>query len=537
MNQQPRRTPERAPARTSGIPAARADEPAGRAGAQTGTPATTPGTGPLRITVPSRNDPLLRRLTELVGGPLGRFTDPGRVGPGFWSIERVLILLTMVAAVLAVLSKNMCRTLGWGGSNSYLWACYSDWPALFHARGFAENAFAPFAAGAHFEYPVLMSVVASSIAWMVVPGSYDRALTFFDLNLLAVVVLWLVTVVATARAAGRRPWDAAMVALAPGMILASTINWDMWAVMLLALAVLAFARDKPVLAGILVGLGTAMKLYPVLFFGAVLVLALRTGRWRPLLLAAGGAAAAWLAVNLPMMAIDFDAWVYFLQFTRDRGAGLSSLWHAWNVAAAVLPGQPRFSAEAINAAGFWLFAASCAGIAWLGVFAPRRPRLASLLFLIVASFVLFNKVYSPQFVVWLIPLAALAWPRWRDFLIWQLVEALHFWAIWMYLYASTADIKAQNTFPDAFYVYAVVGHMFATAYIMWRVAYSVWHPEEDPVRRVGQDDPHAGPFAGAADRGLISRLENMHRGAGRGPRRPGGPAVGTPGDPEHPPKG
>ncbi len=452
--------------------------------------------GPLRITVPSRNDPLLRRLTEVIGGPLGRFSSPGRVSPGFLTIERVLGALTIISAVVAILAKNMCRTLGWGGSNGYIWACYSDWSALFHARGFDTNAFAPFADGAQFEYPVLMSAVASFAALLVVPGDYDRTLAFFDVNLLMVVILWFIIVIATARAAGRRPWDAAMVALAPGIILASTINWDMWAVAFLAVALLAFARDRPLLAGVLIGLGASMKVYPILFLGVVLVLALRTGRWRPLLIVSAGTAGSWLVVNLPFMIVNFEAWSYFLEFTRDRGAGLSSLWHAWNVTATVLPGAPEFTPEVINSAAFWLFAASCAGVAVLGLLAARRPRVASLLFLVVAAFVLFNKVYSPQFVVWLIPLAALAWPRWRDFLIWQLVEALHFWAIWMYLYSGSTDVKDQNTFPEAFYVLAVAAHMLATGYLMYKVARSIWDPHTDPVRRVGQDDPQAGPYAG-----------------------------------------
>ncbi|GAA4363771.1 glycosyltransferase family 87 protein [Paeniglutamicibacter cryotolerans] len=459
-----------------------------------------PRRGPVRITVPTRNDPLLRQLTEVVGGPLGRHTDPGRVTPGFWRIERVLILLTGIAAILAVLSKNMCRLYGWGGENSYQWACYSDWAALFHARGFADNAFAPFAAGAQFEYPVLMSVVASLTAALVPAGNYDRTLAFYDLNVFFAVLLWFVVVIATARSAGRRPWDAAMVALAPGIILASTINWDMWAVMFLALAMLAWSRNMPFVAGVLVGLGTAMKLYPVLFFGAVIVLAIRSGRLRPLWLSLAGAAVAWVGVNLPAAIANFDSWSYFLTFTGDRGAGLSSIWHAWNLTAAVVPGMPSLDASMINVLAFTLFFLSCVGVLVLGLVAPRRPRFAPLLFLIVGAFILFNKVYSPQFVIWLVPLAALAWPRWRDFLVWQLIEVLHFWAIWMYLYAETADIQASNTFPPSFYVFAVLGHMIATGYLMYRVAHSIMNPDFDPVRRVGQDDPQAGPFAGAADR-------------------------------------
>ena len=65
--------------------------------------------------------------------------------------------------------------------------------------------------------------------------------------------------------------------------------------------------------------------------------------------------------------------------------------------------------------------------------APRRPRLAQVLFLIVAAFVLTNKVYSPQYSLWLVPLAAMARPRWRDFLIWQVGEVVYFAAIWWFL--------------------------------------------------------------------------------------------------------
>lgn len=55
-----------------------------------------------------------------------------------------------------------------------------------------------------------------------------------------------------------------MVTLAPGIILAAMINSDMWAA--------AF------LAGLLIGLGTVMKVFPLLSFGAVIVLSIRSGR-------------------------------------------------------------------------------------------------------------------------------------------------------------------------------------------------------------------------------------------------------------------
>ena len=190
-----------------------------------------------------------------------------------------------------------------------------------------------------------------------------------------------------------------------------------------------FSRDRLVLAGILIGLGTATKLYPVLIFGAILLLALRTGRIRALLVTAGAAAAAWLAVNIPIAAMNPAGWKYFYQFTEDRPAGYSSPWFAYNLVAGRLlagPGCRRHQRPGPTSS-------CCVLIAALALTAPRRPRLAQLAFLIVAAFILTNKVYSPQFVIWLIPLLALARPRWRDFLIWQGIEGLHWAAVWMYL--------------------------------------------------------------------------------------------------------
>lgn len=180
-----------------------------------------------------------------------------------------------------------------------------------------------------------MGIIAGLTA-LVVPGNGpgpERILGYFDVNATLIVAIWIVTVLLTARMNKRRPWDAAMVAVAPGIILAGFINWDLWAVGLLALAMFLFSRNKPVLAGICIGLGTATKLYPVLILGAVLVLAIRSGKLRTFFTTAGAALAAWLAVNLPIAAMNPSGWQYFFEFTQDRPAGYSSPWFAYNLAA------------------------------------------------------------------------------------------------------------------------------------------------------------------------------------------------------------
>src|SRR5207302_8188681 len=54
--------------------------------------------------------------------------------------------------------------------------------------------------------------------------------------------------------------------------------------------------------------------------------------------------------------------------------------------------------------------------------ARRRPRVAQIVFLLVAGFVFVNKVDSPQYCLWVLPFAVLALPRWGPILIWQASE-------------------------------------------------------------------------------------------------------------------
>ena len=84
--------------------------------------------------------------------------------------------------------------------------------------------------------------------------------------------------------------------------------------------------------------------------------------------------------------------------------------------------------------------------------APRPPRLASLAFLVVAAFLLVNKVWSPQYSLWLVPLAVLALPRWRLLLAWMTLDAL-VWVPRMFYYLGTGR---QKGLPPDWFLGAVV---------------------------------------------------------------------------------
>lgn len=473
----------------------------GRAEAGGSAVSAPPSRGPAAVPAPVPAPGDRGGRFQLPGGlAANRFTLGGRGGTGSWASPAALAgVLVALAAVVTVLQKAPCLLHGWGAPNVYYAGCYSDWAALYGGRGFAADPWAPFQAGSTFEYPVLMSLVGSVGAqltqWLPF-GAEHGTLVFWLVNLLFVVGLWAAVAVLTVRMAGRRWSDGLMVAVAPGVILAGTINWDLWAVALLALGMYAWARERPLAAGVLIGLGAAMKIYPLLILGPLLILAVRSRRWRPFLLAAGGAVAAWAAVNVPLMVANFEAWSVFFTFSGERGPGLSSVWHAWDVTAAQA-GWAFVPEDSLTLLAYGAFAVCCLGIFVLGVRVRHTPRLAQLTFLVVAAFVLTNKVYSPQFVIWLIPLVALALPRWRDFWAWQTVEALHFFAVWMYLAKGASGSMPQHSMDDSVYVAAILAHMLAVLWLCGRVVWEMLHPEDDLVRRDHLDLPGGDPLAGA----------------------------------------
>ncbi|WP_422934751.1 glycosyltransferase family 87 protein [Sinomonas sp. P47F7] len=455
---------------------------------------------PRAVISPSRNDPLVVTLSEGLGGPLGSHAAPGAARSALWNPELILLLLTAVAAIGGVLIKGYCRVNGWTSPTEFYATCYSDFPTLFKERGLADGVLPLFSHGSPFEYPVITSLIAGLTA-LAIPGTGAtpaRAGAYFDLNAVLAAVMWMVAVMATARANPRRPWDAALVAIAPGAILAGFINWDLWAVALLSLGLLAFARNRPVLAGIALGLGTATKFYPALVLGVFVLLAIRTGRWRQTVALLGSALAAWAAVNLPAMVGDPKGWAFFFQYSADRDPGFSSAYFAWNLVAErlQLAKIPTLAANGLFVVGFGL---CCLAIAFVALHAPRRPRVAQLAFLVVAAFVLTGKVYSPQYVLWLIPLFALARPRWRDFLIWMTAEALHWVAVWMYLGWTTSNGPVQNNIDSPYYALAVLVHMAVLVYLCVHVVSDIYDPTGDPIRRSHQDDPQGGEFDGAPD--------------------------------------
>lgn len=387
------------------------------------------------------------------------------------------------------------------------------------------------------EYPVLTGMyqyVSMRIAklWTYlheewgVPAAIEVVL-FFTVAAVGLALFWLIAVWATTllSGAGRRPWDAMLVAASPLVIVHAFTNFDAIAVAATAVALLLWARNRPAWAGVVIGLGAAAKLYPAFLLVVLLLLCLRAGLLRSWATAAASAAAAWLAVNLPVLALWPQGWWEFFHRNSIRAVDMDSIYAVISsfTGGWVFGGQgPRGGASTLaNMITLGLFVLVIAGVAYLALKAPRRPRVAQLAFLLVAGFLLVNKVWSPQYSLWLVPLAVLALPHTRILLAWMTIDAL-VWVPRMMYFLGVSN----KGLPEQAFTFTVLLRDIAVIGLCALVIRQIYKPDEDLVRSTFPgpfspplDDPAGGPLDGAPDVPLSESLRSRSGRPGRYQRK------------------
>ena len=481
---------------------------------------TGSGDGGTSIDPPSRSDGFVRGLSEAVGGRLGAHAVREPVSgpwPGrFWTAGRIVLALACFTLALHWVQKSPCQDARWSDLEQYTRFCYTDVIALYGAPGGLSQGGLPYLDYA-LEYPVLTGVFMAVIGAPVhrfgaTRPSVNQHMWFYDLTALALLVFAVATVVMLLSLRRRRPWDAAMFALSPALLLSATVNWDLLAVLLAVGGILAWARHRPVLAGVLLGLGTAAKLWPGFLFIPLIFLGIRAARHRTVWRSVAVGVGTWLAVNVPVMAANLDNWSRFLELNTERAVDWGTFWYVgryldglWHSGAVGDRGPFQWLASNVdpylNWTSYALFALACAGVGWLVLRAPRPPRFAALAFLVVAAFLLTSKVWSQQFVLWLLPLAVLARPRWGAFLAWQAAEVGYFFAFYgRLLVASGRDIM-----PEGVFVLAAMARWATVAALCVLVARDILHPRLDVVRvTYDGDDPDSGTQVTGSGRTRLS---------------------------------
>jgi uncharacterized membrane protein len=477
--------------------------------------------------------------STLIGGPLGRHAVVG--GSRFWTPLRVVLLAAVLTLALGWLVKAPCLqqytdsdgglALDWQGGRQYVSMCYTDIVTLYadhrlvdgelpYATSWNTQEYAGPPEVHYMDYPV----VTGFFLWLTarLTGRYAATTSasdgsggpasllptalpevlYFNITAVFLAAAWLLVVCAVRRQRPARPWDAMLVAISPLALLHVFTGTDAIAVAASAVGLYAFARGRSAVAGVLLGVAAAAKLY-----AALLLIPLLLVHWRRSQVSSESghapravlaAALTWFALNVPVAIYFTPGWLEFFRTSVRAHAAPDSLYFALSY----FTGWPGFDGElapdqtpaGLNLVVPALFLVCCAGLVVLVHRAPRPPRLASLCFLIVAAALLVNKSWNPQFSLWLVPLAVLALPRWRLLLTWMTIDAL-VWVPRMFYYLG---VDNKGVPPDIF-LGAVLVRDAVLVLLVVLVIRSVLYPRTDRVRILGADDPDwpepAGPPA------------------------------------------
>lgn len=452
------------------------------------------------VQAPSCTDPVVGGFSRLIGGPWGQraYRPPG----WFWTPVRVILVLAVVVLALGWVQKEPCRSpSSWVNQHQYTELCYSDIVALYYQEKLNVGQ-VPYADHA-VQYPVLTGGLMAVAAWIAhLFPSREAPQRFFDFTALLLAICGLIVVWTTVQLSGRRrPWDAAMVALAPVLALEGFINWDLLAVALTGLGLLAWVRRRPALAGIALGLGVAAKLYPLLFLVIVLPALISWGggwrrigwrdqQWRRLWIAWAAGALAWLVVDLPIWLAYPSAFGRFYADNFHRVADWDSLLYALQYVVG-RSGRPFGGTGFALASSLAVVVALAVAVALI-LRAPVAPRLGQAAFLVLLAFLLANKVWSPQYSLWLLPIVVLARPRWGPFLLWQASEV---WLLFTRFYFFVGLVVPGQGVPEWVFLWSVLLRDASLILIAVLVVREMYHPELDPVRAADESgrnrvEPH-----------------------------------------------
>ncbi|PSR22760.1 MAG: hypothetical protein C7B45_05345 [Sulfobacillus acidophilus] len=357
-------------------------------------------------------------------------------------------------------SQSLTTYANWAYAHlaySDIWALYFGHHLMSHALPYIQTP---------IEYPVLMGLTMWVTAW--IPGG---ALGFF---LATAVLLWAAALWCHYCIWEFSPAHAWAFSLTPLVMTYGLLNWDMLGMALMLWAVRLFRQACWNRSAIVFAMAVFFKLFPIFCLPFIAVRIVRSEGLRRLwsMVTAFGAAAC--ALNVPFAITNWNNWSLFFNFNAGRGVS-ADLWNNtwWHLAS--VPAVDLLSLTMV----------SCALVVcghWMGPDGSWAEASA----VVFAIFLLVNKVFSPQYILWLTAFAAMAqWPLWTFALlsVAGLTDYVNSLTM-LHLTASgaptqtTAQWYGQEIFPLglALRYLAVVISPLGALYGRWRHPTEVLHP-------------------------------------------------------------
>jgi hypothetical protein len=426
-------------------------------------------------------------------GPLdaaSETTTPSRV-PEWWRTWApgvgFLLILTSFTLAGGYLLKAACLDVPWDG-RQWTTDCGNDIQLLYSVRGLAQSdRFPP-----RLEYPPGTIFYVGAVNALT-----DSARGFFQANAVGIAIAGFATTGALALLARDRQ-RVLLFALGPPLFLYAFQNWDLVAVALVVAGLLAASRRRFGWAGASLGVGTAMKLFPALVLPATVLQIARSGDGRrPALLKTLGAFAAGAAIpNVVLLLLSPSTWSFFWTFQGQRFPNPETSW--FMIArhlAGMFPSEAWRTGYLRVADGGSLLLLAAFGLGTI-VFVWRRPDRppTALAFVLLVVAIATSKIFSPQYMLWLLPFFVLLPLPWYGYLAFVVADA----AVLLSVNDYFVTIARGGDWPHALGVLEIFTWL-RYGVLIWLAAVALRLREPDPVP-IG-DVAHALPSAATAVEG------------------------------------
>ena len=362
-----------------------------------------------------------------------------------------LVLLSLTVGILALLQNRYGQfsdIRGFYGMHFY--DGQNLWP-------FSEKILAGDTRVQHpVEYPALTGLVMWLLSFFVSPSEtavfdYYRITAAFQIVLLAISAYLIFKI------AGKK--YGFYFILAPAVLYSLNRNWDIWAIAAMLLAIDLFEKKRFQLSAILLAVSIATKFFPIVLMLPIMIIFLRNKQIKLFIRYAVTTAVAWAVINLPFVLINYEGWAYFYKFSAERGLGSASFFEITSI---VVP--------SITFSSIHFYVLNILALVVVTIYFAKLksvPTLAATSFFVMFGFILFNKQYSMQYVIWLSALAVLTFSYLKRehrelltyvYILWQSLELAFQYAFFQKILTSTyANTATPMTITVSNTAYGYVG--------------------------------------------------------------------------------
>jgi uncharacterized membrane protein len=358
-----------------------------------------------------------------------------------------LLLLSCAGIAVALLKFNYCLAADFSGISTTSYGCYSDIPIFWNSHLFEAHLWPYKAVNLQevnqvinpIEYPFLTGFVMWLLSY-ITPLNGNSDGNYFIVNVIFISLLFIGSFFILNKLKDK---SYKLIALAPSVAFSLFINWDMWVVYTLLVALYFYEKDEFHKSSFFLAISISFKLFPVVILPLVLILGLKNRNLRIALTYVGRVGAYFILINAPAAIYNFEGWSFFYRISSERGFGSGSIWEILDlIGVEYIPDNLVFL---ICTFVLFIF------ITYFVYNFETRLKLSELTYYYIFAFVLFNKIYSPQYVIWLTFLAALAVQTLRHkvfFAVWQITELVYHFAIWRYIHWQGYGMHTSGLSPE-----------------------------------------------------------------------------------------